>query len=494
MNHKIESIVIVGGGVTGWTAAATLANGLKQLNIAIKLLELPGESPQNAAESTPPSIGPYLDILGVPEQQLMAKTSATFSLGTLFQLTDPASAFFHPLGKIALPSDALGFEQELTKLRLSNREHRPYPAFFLATEAAKAGKFDKPVNNPSSIRSTLTYGLNLDLAGYSEYLKEYAQGLGVQSVQGEIQHLSNRPDNGYLEKLSLGDGSQLSADLWLDCSGRQGRLIQQHFGVDYEDWSKWLPCDSIHLSSQPHANKILHPQNTITQTEAGWRKTIPLQKHEVEYNFFNSAYPTEESKATQVSPEHKASTVSPGVRSTPWFRNCISLGAAACSTLGLNTSALEMAQGAAIRLLDYFPDKNCVLANTQEYNRLCLEEWKNLRDYETLLFAYPQKNASPFWQEAVPTDLPESLKHRLELFKERGRLAFYENDPTPAQRWVSLLLGLGFNPSHYDPLKDLYPGDHYLKTHRAMLSAIAKAVAQMPEHKRIIEHYCPEKN
>ena len=136
-SEAIQNIVIVGGGVVGWTAAAILARALKSEPIKITLLDLPGLPADDMAESSLPGIRPLHQMLGFDERQLMSIAGASFKLGTEYQGNN-ARSFIHPLGRLATTTAA--FDQQVIRLHHAG-EHISYDDFFLAAVAARHGPY-----------------------------------------------------------------------------------------------------------------------------------------------------------------------------------------------------------------------------------------------------------------------------------------------------------------------------------------------------------------
>ena len=494
-SEAIQNIVIVGGGVVGWTAAAILARALKSETIKITLLDIPDLPADDMAESSLPGIRPLHHMLGFDERQLMSITGASFKLGTEYRCNG-MNPVVHPLGGAATTTAA--FEQQVIKLHQGG-DSTPYEDFFLAAVAAREGKFAFPEQNKKSILSTLSYGLHLDVNAYKNYLRDYANYLEVTSLQAHVQGVELYPDSGFITAVVLDDNSKLYGDLFIDCSSEMSVLIgDPGLAVDYCSWAADLPVDRVVNFSVPNDpdESTLRPLTGIQAMPWGWQRTIPLQQHRVQQCIYHSDLLSEEALFAELqrlglpaNTTYTSRQIRPGHRAAWWKANCVSIGMAAGNIASLAISELQWAQSALVRLLDYFPHKICKPCNTAEYNRLSLNEFERLRDFHIAhqLLLHTNSAFGRFFQKKSP---PITLQHRMDLFRHRGRIAAYEYDVISDQLWAAFFMGLNCWPERYDIMTDALVEKELLKQHQHIRQAVQKTVDAMPNHQEVLARYC----
>ena len=483
----IRSVVIAGAGLVGWTAAATMASALKVQGIEILVLNEPVDEPEPAVETGRFGMRRMHDILGLDERHLMGATHGAFSLGVEWTGSQ-GHRFIHPLGSHGISPSPARFEQGFIRRRLAGSS-AAFSDYFLAAQAARAGKFAFHDPDPGSIRSTLNPGMHVDVERYRHYLKNHAQHLGVKYISASIAKPILRAD-GFIEGLMLSDGSSLRADFYIDCTGAYSRLLGQALQVPFESWSHWFAPKRIAALKRPGVSA----PPALTRVDAqpwGWHRVAHTQGatgHEW-------IYQPEKISIEQLlaalgdgqapNADHVTDVaIQAGRREVFWQNNCLALGMAGGCLDPIALSNLHWAHTALILFLDCLPDRDCLPSVRQEFNRLCGETFERLRDFQ-LVHATLLQTCEP------SAAMPESLARRLELFRHRGRLLPYENDVVSAESWQALLLGAGILPEQYDPVGDTVSEQELIDQHRKITQAIQRALENLPNHAQVLARYCP---
>jgi tryptophan 7-halogenase len=497
--QPVKTMVIVGGGISGWTVAAILAQGLRQQSISIRLIETGAGDSSGDAESSLPNVCALHEMLGLNDRQLMSVAQASFKLGTQYRYgLNNQFAFTHSLGQHGIKLPNTRFEQAFVRLKRGGHTAE-YDEYFLAAVAAQKGKFAFPDADPKSVLSTLDYGLHLDSQAYTSYLKSYAQQLGVGVTNAEVDAVHLRISDSFIDTLSLSTGEIISADLWIDCSGLSATLMgDTGLKISYHDWSSFLPIDRAANFSSARDNAFL-PVTQLTTTEWGWHKRIPLQNRTANQFLFCTDYlndvqaAAEMHKTDSIETDLRFTKISPGCRAVLWQHNCIAMGASACSITPLAISELQLVQSATVRLLDYFPDKNCLPYKAAEYNRLCLLEIERSRNFHMAHYYFMHNTQSAFAKRCQQITLPDELQDRIDLFRSRGRITVSEYELVEEDSWVALFLGLKLWPERYDPFVDLMTEASLLELLNNIKNAIGRKIVQLPSHEEFIAHYCPSR-
>jgi tryptophan 7-halogenase len=495
----IRKIIIVGGGTAGWMAAAALArlqaNGVTE----ITLIESDEIGIVGVGEATIPPIKIFNAMIGVDEDEFIAATQGSFKLGIEFNGWGRAEdAYFHPFGAYGSDISGVKFHQIWHKLRELGMP-MPLADFNLCTVAAKHRRFDRPSRDPRAITSTLDYAYHFDAGLYARFLRKHAEQQGIVRREGKIVRAEQRAEDGFIAAVVMEDGARIEADLFVDCSGFRGLLIEEALATGYEDWSQWLPCDRAVAVPSARTDPLL-PYTRSTARSAGWQWRIPLQHRTGNGYVYCSEYLSEdEATATLLANLDGPPLTDPrplrfvtGRRKQAWNKNVVALGLAAGFMEPLESTSIHMVQAGISKLLALFPDRNFAAHERDEYNRLTALQWEQTRDF---LICHYKLNArpEPLWTRCAAMEVPESLRRKLGLFAARGRLFRYDDELFSDASWTAVMMGQGLSPDAHDPLADtIDPRDVGAMLDR-MATMFEQAAKQMPTHAEFIEGHCQGK-
>ena len=497
--QPIRSIAIVGGGTAGWMAAASLSYFLAKHNCAIRLIESEQIGTVGVGEATIPPIINFIQALGIDENELVRETNATFKLGIEFKdWTEIGHSYIHPFGNTGIDMEGVPFPAFWLKMRQRGLAHS-LEDYSLHVQAARKGRFMRPIRAPDSPFNGITYALHFDAVLFARYLRRYAEKRGVIRTEGKVVMVELAPESGFIQSLALESGERIEADLYIDCSGFRGLLIEEALKTGYDDWTRFLPCDrAVALPCVRTAEPASYTMTTAL--EAGWKWRIPLQSRTGNGYVYCSGF-LEEDKAIETllsglegeplaDPNRLRFTT--GRRRQSWNKNCVSLGLASGFLEPLESTSIHMVQRGLALLLAFFPDRSFQQADINRYNKTLAYEYERIRDFLVLHYATNRRTDTEFWRFCQTLPKPDSLQERIALFESHGRILREENELFPAQSWLYVLLGQKFFPRGYDPVADrLDPGqaEAILGTIRQM---IAEASDAMPRHADFIRQNCAE--
>ena len=492
-DRRLRSIVIVGGGTAGWMAAASLARYLKPLGTAIRLIESEQIGTVGVGEATIPPIMQFIRSLGIDEDELIRATRATFKLGIEFRdWTQAGARYVHPFGQAGYDMEGVPFHAWWLK---GGRPGRLEDYSLMAT-AGGQGRFMRPVAKRHSPLEGITYALHFDAGLFARYLRTYAEQRGVVRTEGKVVETVLKPDNGFIDHVVLDSGEKVAGDLFIDCSGFRGLLIEDALKTGYDDWTHWLPCDRALAVPSP---RLAQPPSltAVTAHEAGWQWRIPLQHRTGNGYVYSSAFTSDErARDVLLSNLEGGALADPlalrftaGRRKRAWEKNCVALGLAGGFLEPLESTSIHLIHRGIALLLTHLPDRDFEPADTVRYNCIVNAEYERIRDFLLLHYAFTERSDA-LWRHCRNLPMPDSLKDRLDLFRGYGRIASEPQELFPVQSWLYVMMGQGITPRSHDPMADrLAPGQisQALGELRQVVRACADA---MPDHAAFIARTC----
>ena len=494
-DRRLRRIVIVGGGSAGWMAAAALSAVLSR-DCSITLIESDEIGTVGVGEATIPPIKVFNQMLGLDEAEFLKRTQGTFKLGIQFvDWAKKGHTYFHPFGPH-------GFQFDLSPQHqywLRGRQRPGAPGLdehSMAWAAASRGRFDKPSQEPRSVLSSYDYAYHFDAGLYARFLREKSEARGVTRLEGKIVQVGLRAADGFVESVRLADGREFAGDLFIDCSGFRGLLIEEALHTGYEDWTHWLPCDRA--MAVPCASVApLTPYTRSTARSAGWQWRIPLQHRTGNGYVYASPFISDDEAATTLLANlDGAALASPrplrfttGRRKLFWNKNVVALGLASGFMEPLESTSLHLVQSGLSRLLALFPDRDFDPLVTAEFNRIAINECERIRDFIILHYKLTTRDDSELWRYCAAMRVPEPLQYKIDHFKRYGRLVTEGMELFGPASWLAVQVGQLNWPERHDPIIDLrnVDGDAILAR---MRQAMVQAAEAMPTHETYIQGHC----
>ena len=499
----IRRIVIVGGGTAGWMAAALMSKSLGTQNFDITLVESEEIGTVGVGEATIPPILLFNEALGLNEDEFVRETNATFKLGIEFvNWRRPGHSYFHPFGYYGADMDGVLFQSFWLRL-LREGGNPDYGRFNVETMAARENRFGRTAKTDTALPA-VNYAFQFDASLYAAFLRRYAEKRGVVRVEGKIVQVHQHPESGFITSVEMADGQAVAGDLFIDCSGFRGLLIEQTLKSGYEDWSQWLPCDraaavpcerAVTASGAPAP---ITPYTRSTSVEAGWQWRIPLQHRTGNGYVYCSQYISDDEACAKLLSrldgkplkDPKVLRFVTGHRKKIWNKNVVALGLASGFLEPLESTSIHLVQSCLTRLIAMMPRREISPAVVEEYNRMVLANYLNTKDFLIAHYKVTEREDTPFWKHCRHMDIPESLRLRLEVFASQGHANVGLQDLFKEGSWFAVLLGQGLMPRDYNPVADTLSGDELKLRLSRLRSQVQDRVDGLPAHDAFIDKNC----
>ena len=485
----IRKIVIVGGGSAGWMTAAPLAQRLPP-ECEITLIESPEIGTIGVGEATLPTIRFFNKALGLDGADFVRKTKATFKLGIEFKdWGHIGNSIFHGFGDYGPSIENRSPHMHWLRMQGLDARFPSLDEFSVSGVMARNMRFTPPVGEQASASNAYSYGFHFDAGLYATYLRDYAVRLGARRIEATIVEVVLHPTNGFIEAITLHDGRRIEGDLFIDCSGFRGLLIEGALKAGYDDWSSQLPCNSALAVPSARLAKLT-PFTRSTAKAAGWQWRIPLQHRTGNGHVYCNSFISDE-EATRVlldgldgealdSPRQLRFTT--GRRKRSWVKNCVAIGLSAGFVEPLESTSLSLIETAVGMLIENFPDSDFRPELADEFNRQISIRYESVRDFIIMHYKLTSRTDSEFWKYCANISISDSLCHQIELFRETGRVVIYDKSGFMEPSFIAIMMGLGIKPKTYDPFVDLMDIASLRRHFASVHKAIALTVGNMPDH------------
>lgn len=482
-------VCILGGGTAGWMTAAALSKKLKNIIKSIALVESDAISTVGVGEATLPHIKLFNEGLGIDESAFMKQTEATFKLGIEFcdwgRLGDK---YVHPFGDFGQAINNVPFYQHLLKLTKEG-DYGVLNDYAFGIVAAKNDKFQLPHQGKTDLQRAFGYAYQFDAGLYAKYLRRFSESNGVRRIEGKVVDALSNEKSGDISAITLDDGQQIYADLFIDCSGFRGVLIEQTLKSGYQDWSQWLPCNRA-VAVPCERFKHLSPYTRATARQAGWQWRIPLQHRTGNGHVYWDEFISED-EATSVllnnldAPvlgEPKQLYFKTGRRNHFWKNNVVAIGLAAGFLEPLESTSIHLIQEGITNLLELFPHDSPSALDIAEYNSRMSLQFERVRDFLLLHYVATKRDDSEMWRYFTNMTLPDSLQEKIDGWLHRGYVQRYEFGAFLPPSWVAVMMGQNLRPNNYDPRVDNSNFEQVKRQSQAMRVDIADAVRKAKSH------------
>jgi tryptophan halogenase len=497
LESPVKHIVIVGGGTAGWMTAAAMAKVLVG-DFSIRLIESEDIGTVGVGEATIPQIRNFNQALGIDEDDFVRHTQGTFKLG--IQFVDWArigDSYMHGFGTLGRDRNILPFHQYWLRAHLGGKAPSIAP-YCLNVVAALRGKFMRPPDLGSdSPLSSIAYAYHFDAGLYARYLRRFAEGRGVKRTEGKVREARLRSSDGIIESVLLESGETVAGDLFIDCSGFRGLLIEQALKTGFEDWTHWLPCDRA-LAVPCATSGPPTPYTRSTARAAGWQWRIPLQHRIGNGYVYSSAHLSDDQAAATLLGNLDGEPLADprplrfvtGRRRKFWSKNCIAIGLSAGFLEPLESTSIHLIQSTITLLLSFFPDRCFDPVMIDRFNQKALFDWERVRDFLILHYHATERDDTPFWNQCRSMSVPERLVEYMDLFRHSGRFYRENEELFTVTSWVQVMIGQRVTPKGYHPLADLLSEAELDSFVGNIAHIIDRCAEAMPPHEKFIARYC----
>jgi len=496
----INHIVIVGGGTAGWMAAAALSRLRKGRELAITLVESEAIGTVGVGEATIPPFVDFQRLLEIDEAEMLSQVQGSFKLGIQFvnwgKLGD---SYIHPFGGYGYEIGGLSFHH-IWHQQQAMGDKRPIQVFNAETMAAFFGKFAKTDDLKRDDLPPINYAYHINATAYAGFLRKYAEKRGVVRREGLVEDVKLDGESGDVTSIVLQGGLEIAGDLFVDCSGFRGLLIEQALQTGYEEWTHWLPCNrAVALGCNRDDGSPPAPFTRATAHSAGWQWQVPLQHRNGNGHVYCDAF-MQADEATDIlianmagkptsEPNHLRFVT--GRRKKFWNRNVVALGLAAGFMEPLESTSIHLINTGITKLVALLSLEGVNAMQAQSFNRLTTKEYEKIRDFLILHYSATSRTDSEFWNYCRNMSVPDSLTEKTELFRLNGQIFREDDELFTESSWAAVMMGQGIAMRGHNAIADTLDPAETRKELDEIEKSIRFLVQHMPGHGEYLARYCP---
>ncbi|WP_192772349.1 tryptophan halogenase family protein [Plantactinospora soyae] len=501
----MKSVVVVGGGTAGWMSATYLKAAFGD-RIRVTVVESDRIPTIGVGEATFSTVRHFFEYLGLDERTWMPHCGGSFKLGIRFQdWAGPGRHFYHPFERLRVVD---GFHMADWWLQLGERDQGFDRQCFITPALCEARRAPRTldgelfvVNADQSLgRSTLAeqraqfpYAYHFDAARLALFLTGFGVERGVRHVRDDVLQVG-QDERGWITHVTTREHGDVAGDLFIDCTGFRGLLINQALGERFQSFQDVLPNNRAVALQVPREQERegIDPYTTATAMPAGWIWTIPLfGRHGTGYVYSDQFCGPDEAEAAlrkfaapgrdDLSANHIQMRIGRNERS--WVRNCVAIGLSSGFVEPLESTGIFFIQHGLEQLVRHFPDARWDPALPLAYNERINRAIDGVKEFLALHYRAAGRDDSLYWKEAKVRALPDGLQERLTtassfLLDEETIYPHYHGFETYS--WNTMLLGLGHEPSHPRPALAMSDGQRATEEFDRIRVDAARCVSRLP--------------
>ena len=477
MTGPVQQVIVHGGGLAAAMAALAVSRAYARLGTDVIWVDT-GEAPApHAALIAPPDLSTFHRLLGIEEAVLTREAAATINMGQQFAGWGGDDAFLHAYGDAGGAFASLPFVQHWTRARGAGLRVA-LEDFCLAAAAAKQGRTGAP--RETATRQAIKAGWHLDAAGYAKLLRAACEQTDIRIVPtvGAVPHKAGSG----LDRITLANGEQLHADLFIDADGA---LIA---AIDGGAEARPGFCDRIIRASAP-AFDPLPLYSRVAAHAAGWLTMIPLaNRTAIEFAYDSQSLSDADAPAALTAALGRSVDTAPpaelaaAARPRPWVSNVVAVGPAAGAAPPLDGAELLLLQLGIAQLVLLWPIDRAAMPEADIYNEEMAGTRARVADFTAQHFRLNARTGEPYWDAARAAPISAELAAKIDLFAARGMFAHYNHEAHVEDSWALVMAGHGVTPRSFDPQALLVEDQALMAEFQRQLRAVASDVHAMDTH------------
>jgi hypothetical protein len=500
----VRRIVIVGGGTAGWMTALILARSLADAGVEITLLESATVPTVGVGEGSTPWLRGFFDMLGIEEAQWMPACHATYKCGISFEGWSTKPGFEHYFHPFASTLDNMTMTQFVhnVEARVNGANVPAHPdRFFIAARLAAERRAPKA---RESFPFDIWHAYHFDATLLGRFLHKKALERGVRYKSCHVMHATVDAD-GAIASVSTREGETVTADLFVDCTGFAGLLIDKALKVPFVSFGDNLFNDAA--VAMPSAMGESIPSETVsTALKYGWAWKIPLTNRYGNGYVYSTQFCTPDAAETElrqrlglldsdVAARHLKMRV--GRVTRHWHKNCLAVGLSQGFIEPLEATALMFIQLTAMTFVEFLQQGDLGEGARERFNSRLNAHFEGIRDYIVTHYKTNTRTDTEYWRaNAGNMKLSDNLQKLYAAWMAGksivpGIRAQLIGQGYPIVSWYAIMAGMGIFPDARDLRPPTAQEARYNMTEIDNL--LSRSAANYPDHREALQQIPPRR-
>ncbi|MEO3755187.1 tryptophan halogenase family protein [Streptomyces sp. B6B3] len=468
----LNKVVIVGGGTAGWMTASYLKAAFGD-RVDVTLVESGRVGTIGVGEATFSDIRHFFQFLGLKEKDWMPACNATYKLAVRFEnWREKGHYFYHPFEQMRSVN---GFPLADWWLQDGPSDRFDKDCFVMASviDAGLSPRrldgtlLDQPFDEAAEEMQGLTmsehqgktqfpYAYHFEASLLARYLTTYSVERGVRHIIDDVQDVS-LDERGWIASVRTAEHGDLTGDVFVDCTGFKGLLLNKALAEPFVSYQDTLPNDSAVALQVPMdmEKRGIRPCTTATAQDAGWIWTIPLMgRVGTGYVYARDYIEPDEAERTlrefvgpaaaDVEANHIRMRIGRSRRS--WVNNCVAVGLASGFVEPLESTGIFFIHHAIEQLVRYFPGPGWDAAHRDQYNDSVAHVMDGVREFLVLHYVGAKRSDTQYWRDTKTRTVPDGLAGRIEQWTTQlpnSETIFPYYHGLPPYSYMCIMLGTG---------------------------------------------------
>lgn len=438
--NKVESIAIVGGGTSAWLTAAYLSKMSPEVSVTVIDKEI-GNS-IGVGEGAILGFQEFMKSCGFEFNDWFNNIDATYKIGVLFpDWVDKGNTIWHPF----FMNTQLDNGEDLLSAWSSNQEY-DYKTYGLPL-------YDVAVNHNGVDSSLLdSYSFHVDCGKLVQFIQQRICDK-VKFISSDVISVVRSGDN--VTGLTLANGQQITADMFIDCTGFKSllKVNPKRTSLDGRVFCDTAVCGQIQYVDRYNE---MRPYTRSTAVDHGWIWAIPTRSRMGSGIIFNrSITDIEEAKdyfvnfwgKDRVKKENlRVIDWTPFYTEEPWKGNVVSVGMSAGFIEPLESTGIALIIAQIVTFHNIIKGNLWADYDQQIYNLQFKSIFENCVDFVSMHYSKTNRTEK-FWEYVKKSYKPsDAILKNAELLAKEPRITRHRNPNHifSGANWSTWMIQLGY--------------------------------------------------